>query len=105
VGPKRPKRAARLIALAALPAVVAAGCGAGKVIDQSAAEIDVREGFKELGARPIEVHCPSGVDAEQGAEYRCRARTSRGTFRVIYTQIDGDGGVGRPRLERLGETP
>jgi len=75
------------------------------VIDSAAAEIDVREGFKELGARAIEVDCPAGVDAERDVEYRCRARTSRGAFRVIYTQIDDEGGVSGPRLERLGGTP
>jgi hypothetical protein len=89
--------------VAGLIAVAAVGCGAGTVIDERAAEIDVREGFDELGVRVRSVECPADVEVERGALYACRAHTARGAFRVLYRQLDEDGSVGRPRLERIPE--
>jgi hypothetical protein len=108
VSARRHKRGIRLAALAAAvtaAGLMAAGCGGGTVIDHAGAEVDVREGFEELGVRVSSVDCPADVETEEGAAYVCRAGTSRGDFRVVYTQLDGEGRVGRPRLERAAGPP
>ena len=84
-----------------MAAIAFAGCGAGAVIDEKAAAIDVREGFEELGVKASAIDCPADVDAERGAPYVCRAETPKGTFRVVYTQLDEEGTVGMPRLEKV----
>jgi Domain of unknown function (DUF4333) len=90
-------------AAGALLAALLGGCGGGTVIDHAGAEADVRQGFDELGVRVRSVACPADVETREGALYACRATTSRGSFRVIYTQLDAEGRVGRPRLERVPE--
>jgi hypothetical protein len=81
------------------------GCGGGTVIDDRAAEIDVREGFEELGVKTREIDCPGDVEVERGAPYACRAETPKGAFRVVYRQLDEEGTVGRPTLEKLPAGP
>jgi hypothetical protein len=85
------------VALAAL----AVGCGGGTVIDPEAAEEDIRAGFVARDVAVEAVDCPSDVDVEEGATYECVADTDRGRFRVVYRQLDGEGSVSQPRLERL----
>jgi hypothetical protein len=81
-------------------ALLAMGCGE-TVIDPEAAEEDIKAGF---GARDVTVRsvsCPTDVETEKGGEYECTADTSRGSFRVVYRQLDANGSVGAPRLIRL----
>ena len=90
-----------LTLLATVIALAAAGCGGGTVIDSEAAQEDILAG---LGARDITVEsvdCPGDVDTEEGATYECVVQTQRGEFRVIYRQLDADGTVSQPRLERI----
>ena len=95
--------------LAGIAAALAiAGCGGGTVIDPEAAEEDIRAGFADRGATVTAIDCPSDVDTKKGATYECVAETSKGTFRVVYRQLDAEGSVSQPRLERLaagGEGP
>ena len=91
-----------LIAIGA--ALLGAGCGS-TVVDQEAAEQDIRVGFGERNVTVNEVDCPADVETESGASYECVATTSKGRFRVIYRQLDGEGKVSAPRLERLTERP
>ena len=94
-------RALPALAVSTALAAAAAGCGGGTVIDAEAAEEDIRAGF---GARDVtirSVDCPSDVDVEEGATYECVAETAQGRFRVIYRQLDAEGSVSQPRLERL----
>jgi len=88
--------------LAIAVALTAAGCGGGTVIDPGAAEEDIRAGFAARDATVTSIDCPSDVDAEMGGTYECVAETSRGTYRVIYRQLDDEGSVSQPRLERIG---
>ena len=83
-------------------ALTAAGCGGGTVIDPEAAEEDIRAGFAARDATVTAIDCPSDVDTERGGTYECVAETSRGTYRVIYRQLDDDGSVSQPRLVRIG---
>ena len=100
-GQRTQRRTAGGPVAAALIGLAAVGCGAGSVIDHRAAEIDVREGFEELGVTVRSVDCPADVEVERGAVYACRAETPRGAFRVLYRQLDEEGSVGGPRLERV----
>ena len=95
-------RALALPAVIAALAAAAAGCGGGTVIDPEAAEEDIRAGFAARDATVTAIDCPSDVDAEKGATYECEVESSRGDFRVIYRQLDGDGSVSQPRLEPIG---
>jgi hypothetical protein len=90
-----------LTLLAITLACAAAGCGGDTVIDPEAAEEDIRAGFADRDATVTSIDCPSDVDAEKGGTYECQAETTRGTYRVIYRQLDDEGTVSQPRLERI----
>ena len=98
-------RALPVLAVAAVLAPVAAGCGGGTVIDSEAAEEDIRAGFAARDVTVTSVDCPSDADAEAGTTYECVAETPRGTYRVIYRQLDADGTVSQPRIERESKGP
>ena len=82
-------------------ALLAAGCGGGTVIDHTAAEEDIRAGFAVRDITVKAVACPSDVDTGEGETYECEAETSEGEFRIIYRQLDADGSVSKPRIERI----
>lgn len=92
-----------LTLLLAVLALLATGCGGGTVIDPEAAEEDIRAGFGARNIAVTAVDCPSDVETGEGRTYECEAETPRGTFRVVYRQLDADGSVSSPRLERVGE--
>ena len=94
-----------MLSATAVLAPAAAGCGGGTVIDSEAAEEDIRAGFANRDVAVTSVDCPSDADAEAGTTYECVAQTPRGTYRVIYRQLDGDGTVSQPRIERESEVP
>jgi hypothetical protein len=87
--------------LAVSLALLVAGCGGEAVIDQEAAAEDIRVGFATRHITVSDVDCPGGVKTDAGSTYACVADTSRGRFRVIYRQLDADGSVSQPRIERL----
>ena len=83
-------------------ALLVAGCG-DTFIDPRAAEEDIlRELLDERGIEVDTVWCPEEVEAEEGAAYVCTAQTPRAELRITYRQIDGEGGVGTPEIERIG---
>jgi hypothetical protein len=86
--------------LAIALALLAVGCGGGTVIDPEAAEEDIRAGFAARDITVSSVDCPSDVQTEAGGTYECAAETPRGTFRVVYRQLDADGTVSQPRIAR-----
>jgi hypothetical protein len=92
-----------LILLTLALALLAAGCGGGTVIDHTAAEEDIRAGFALRDITVKAVECPSDVDTGEGEPYECEAQTSEGEFRIIYRQLDADGNVSQPRIERIPE--
>ena len=94
-----------LLAAVAVLAPAAVGCGGGTVIDPEAAEQDIRAGFAARDVRVTAVDCPSDVDAEKGGTYECGVETAQGDFRVTYRQLDGDGSVSQPRIERIDAGP
>ena len=83
-------------------ALLIAGCG-DTFIDPRAAEEDIlRELLDERGIEVDAVRCPEEVEAENGDTYECTAQTPRAEFRITYRQIDDEGGVGTPEIERIG---
>ena len=82
--------------------MAAAGCGGGTVIDPEAAEEDIRQGFASRNVTVTAVDCPSGADTDAGGLYSCEARTPGGSYRVTYRQLDAEGTVSAPRIERIG---
>ena len=91
--------------LTVLVALAVSGCGGGTVIDSEAAEEDIKVNLAVRDATVTSVKCPDDVDTGEGETYECVAETSLGDFRVIYRQVDDEGTVSQPRLERLGEGP
>jgi Domain of unknown function (DUF4333) len=78
----------------AVSALALTACG-GNTIDPDRAEGYVVRGLTSLGLGTISsVHCDVGVDAEPGANVRCRARSSkRGPLVVTLRVLDDDGTV------------
>ena len=81
-----------LLVLAVLSALLLAGCGA-KINPDGAAKsvVDVVSGQTKF--KPKDVTCPSGVDAEVGAEFDCNFTGPEGkeyTAHMKVTKVEGD---------------
>ena len=81
-----------LLVLAAVLAVIVSGCGATIKADGAAKSV-VDVVSRETGFKPKDVTCPSGVDAEVGAEFDCKFTGPEGkeyTAHMKVTKVDGE---------------
>lgn len=86
----RVRRTAATLALAALAAVLAAGCGGEKTDIGDA--IDARnEAFQQQGV-PVKLDCPDQVDGQEGTEFDCDLVASTGgDKKKVRMKIDNEG--------------
>jgi Domain of unknown function (DUF4333) len=96
----RTARGGRVV-LAALAALVFAGCSLNKEVDTDRAEAEIKRNLTAQIGEPLRnVRCPDEVDAEKGARFSCTAVAVDGSrIPIRVTQTDGDGGV-RWRIAR-----
>ena len=81
-----------LLIIAAVLAVFVSGCGA-KINPDGAAKSVVDVVSKQTKFKPKDVTCPSGVDAEVGAEFDCTFTGPEGveyTAHMKVTKVEGD---------------
>jgi hypothetical protein len=79
--------------LAAIAALVIAGCG-DEVIDDGKAEVFVQDGLESQGGVKVDsVDCPSDVEVEKGKTFDCTAVTDEGKFTVTIRMTDDEGTV------------
>ena len=81
-----------LLILAVMPAVFISGCGS-KINPDGAAKSVVDVVSRETKFKPSDVTCPSGVDAEVGAEFDCKFTGPEGkeyTAHLKVTKVEGD---------------
>ena len=81
-----------LLILAVMPAVFISGCGS-KINPDGAAKSGVDVVSRETKFKPSDVTCPSGVDAEVGAEFDCKFTGPEGkeyTAHLKVTKVEGD---------------
>jgi Domain of unknown function (DUF4333) len=80
------------LVLAAVPAVILTGCGATIKADGAAKSV-VDVVSRNTGFKPKDVTCPSGIDAEVGAEFACKFTGPEGTeytAHIRVTKVDGE---------------
>jgi NAD(P)H-hydrate repair Nnr-like enzyme with NAD(P)H-hydrate epimerase domain len=81
-----------LVVFVASLALVIAGCGA-KIKPQGAAQSVVDLMSKQANFKPMDVKCPSGVDAKVGTEFDCHFTGPEGkayTAHMKVTKVQGD---------------
>jgi hypothetical protein len=81
-----------LLILAAISAVFISGCGF-KINPDGAAKSVVDVVSHQTKFKPTDVTCPSGVDAEVGAEFDCKFTGPKGkeyTAHLRVTKVEGD---------------
>ena len=80
-----------LLILAAVLAVFISGCGS-KINPDGAAKSVLNIVSHQTKFKPIDVTCPSGVDAEVGAEFDCKFTGPEGkeyTAHMKVTKVEG----------------
>jgi uncharacterized protein DUF4333 len=79
--------------LAALVALVLAGCGVEKTLDTDKAENDIESAIElQTGADVNSVECPKDVKAEKGGKFTCEATAADGTKATIHLTQTSEGG-------------
>jgi NAD(P)H-hydrate repair Nnr-like enzyme with NAD(P)H-hydrate epimerase domain len=81
-----------LLVLAALLALAVSGCGA-TIKPEGAAKSVVDVVSKQTKFKPTDVSCPSGVDADVGAEFDCTFTGPEGTPYTAHmkvTKVEGE---------------
>lgn len=83
---RRPIVSAAAVMLAA--AALAAGCGAGDVIDSAKTEIAVRYDVEEATGTGVKaVVCPTDVPAAPGTRFTCRVEAKNGDLAVAELEV------------------
>lgn len=88
--PKRPRRAAAYLVLAAL---IASGCS--KTIDSDDLEVQLKDQFETQMPEggDIEISCPEDIDVEKGTEFRCTLTAEDGSETDVLVMLtDNEGG-------------
>lgn len=86
----------RVLLLAAVPALLVAGCSFGKTIDADKAESEIGKGFEQQvsGAKVKSLSCPDDVDAEKGQKASCNIALEDGRKgKVNFTVLNDDGDI------------
>jgi Domain of unknown function (DUF4333) len=81
-----------LLILAAVSVVFISGCGS-TINPDGAAKSVVDVVSRQTKFKPTDVTCPSGVDAEVGAEFECKFTGPKGqkyTAHLKVTKVEGD---------------
>ena len=82
----------RALLVLAVLTVIVSGCGATIKADGAAKSVDDVVS-RQTGFKPKDVTCPSGVDAEVGAEFDCKFTGPEGTeytAHIKVTKVDGE---------------
>lgn len=89
---RRRTLAALLVVVALTAALVAGGCGE-TVIDQAKVEATIKENLLARHERIASVDCPSGVEVEPNATFKCTVNLAGGgtktaTLRIVDKKAD-----------------
>jgi hypothetical protein len=86
---RRAPRALAAIALAALVALLVAGCGGGTEVDSTKVSETVRASLESkregFGTKVESVDCPGGVKVEPGTHFECTVHWPDG--KIAYAQL------------------
>lgn len=87
----RAPRAVIAVSLAAVLALLVAGCGGGTDVDYTKASETVRASLEStregFGTKVAAVDCPSGVKVEPGTHFECTVRFPDGVVAYAHLRI------------------